>query len=256
MTYTVLALDHRDSMRVLLDPDDPESVPAERLTEIKLWLLRELGSMASHVMLDPEYSAVQAVEAGVVPGGVGVIVALEAQGYLLAGQPQVARRLDGWSVAQSKRLGAAGVKFLVQYDPDTWLGDAQDEVAADVIAECRSHEIPLFLEPLIRCAPEERRHKVIGPASRLGALGPDVLKLQYPGSPEACAELHAAIDVPWALLSGGDPFADFVDQVRIAREAGASGFMAGRAIWREALVDGAAGLARQRFADLVAATTP
>ncbi len=41
--FTILAIDHRDSMRVLLDPDDPGGVPGSRLTETKLWLLRELG---------------------------------------------------------------------------------------------------------------------------------------------------------------------------------------------------------------------
>ena len=34
--FTVFAIDHRDAMRMLLDPDDPSSVPAGLLTKVKL----------------------------------------------------------------------------------------------------------------------------------------------------------------------------------------------------------------------------
>ena len=50
---------------------------------------------------------------------------------------------------------------------------------------------------------------------------------------DACADLDDASPVPWALLSGGDPYELFRDQVRVASEAGASGFMVGRALWGE-----------------------
>jgi tagatose 1,6-diphosphate aldolase len=41
--------------------------------------------------------------------------------------------------------------------------------------------------------------------------------------------------VPWAVLSGGINFPAFLGQVEIACRNGASGFVAGRAIWSEAL---------------------
>jgi xylulokinase len=79
--------------------------------------------------------------------------------------------------------------------------------------------------------------------ARLGALGPDVMKLQFPVDRQhepdeavwsaACAELSDASRVPWALLSAGDPFGVFKRQLQIACEAGCSGFMAGRALWSE-----------------------
>ena len=47
--FTILAIDHRDSMRVVLDSDAPEAIPAAALTEVKMWLLRELGSVADHI---------------------------------------------------------------------------------------------------------------------------------------------------------------------------------------------------------------
>ncbi len=73
------------------------------------------------------------------------------------------------------------------------------------------------------------------------ALGSDILKVEFPiesstSSDEAlwadaCAELDEASPVPWALLSAREPFETFKSQLRIACEAGCSGFLAGRATW-------------------------
>ena len=58
---------------------------------------------------------------------------------------------------------------------------------------------------------------------------------------------------PWAVLSAGVPFEQFSDVLKIAfDEGGASGFIAGRSIWREALP--LKGMERQRFLDDVART--
>ena len=51
---------------------------------------------------------------------------------------------------------------------------------------------------------------------------------------QACAELSEACAVPWVLLSAGVDFEQFKPQAQVACENGASGFLAGRAIWKEA----------------------
>jgi tagatose-1,6-bisphosphate aldolase len=48
--------------------------------------------------------------------------------------------------------------------------------------------------------------------------------------------LSEVSDVPWVLLSAGVDFATFAEQTRIACAAGASGWLAGRAIWKECVV--------------------
>jgi tagatose 1,6-diphosphate aldolase len=45
----------------------------------------------------------------------------------------------------------------------------------------------------------------------------------------------AACRVPWALLSAGVSYETFAQQARIACQAGASGVIVGRAIWKEAV---------------------
>jgi tagatose 1,6-diphosphate aldolase len=254
--FTILAIDHRDSMRVVLDPEDPPGIPAADLTDVKLWLLRELGNEATAVMLEPEYSAAQAIATRTLPGTVGFLAALEAQGYLGDPTARQTSLLDGWSVEKAKRLGASGIKLLVLYRPDSPIADAQDQMIRGVIADCARYDIPLFLEPLAYVtepgmatdSPEfaaKRRRIVVDTVRRLGALGPEILKVQFPIDTrhesdralwaDACAELDEAAHVPWALLSGGDPYELFRDQVRVACEAGASGFMVGRALWGEAI---------------------
>ena len=250
--FTILAVDHRDTMRAALDPDDPGGVSVPTMIETKLDLLAGIGGLASAVLLDPEYSALQAIGRRVLRGDVAFLCALEAQGYLGDPNARVTALLEGWSVEKSKRLGASGVKLLLAYRPDSDVADEQDAIVADVVAQCAEHDIALFLEPVSYelAAREEpgtaqvsgdRRRIVCESVRRLGALGPDILKVQFPvdtsGPPDpaewadACAELNEASPVPWALLSGGDPFESFVEQVRVACEAGASGFLVGRALW-------------------------
>ena len=251
--FKVLAVDHRDSMRVLIEPENPQVLAASHLTEVKLDLLRQLGADATAIMLDPEYSVAQAIVARALPGSVGFLAAVEAQGYLGDPTARQTSLLDGWGVEKAKRVGANAIKLLVLYRPDAGaVTEAQDEVIKAVIADCARYDIPLFLEPLayatepgVATGSSEfaaiRRGLVVETVRRLGALGPDVLKVQFPVDTrhepdrvawaDACAELDAVAPVPWALLSGGDPYDLFRDQVRIAAEAGASGFLVGRALW-------------------------
>jgi len=65
--------------------------------------------------------------------------------------------------------------------------------------------------------------------------------------------------VPWALLSAGVDHDTFVAQLREALAGGASGFIAGRSIWKECVVMDAgarrsflAGDARRRLSELLA----
>ncbi len=277
--FTIFAIDHRDSMRVVIDPERPSRVTAKELTETKLEFVRAMAPSASAVLLDPEYSAIQAVRSRALGGRTALLCAIEAQGYLGDPHSRTTTLLEGWSVGRAKRLGASGVKLLLLYRPDSSIASRQEELVSQVVAACAEHDIPFFLEPVsyeLDTAETpgtaqfggDRRTIVCESARRLGALGPDVLKVQFPSNTtgeidlseweDACAELDEASPVPWTLLSGGDPIESFVDQVRIASTAGASGFLVGRALWADAVrTRGAArrtlidSFIRPRFAELV-----
>jgi sulfofructosephosphate aldolase len=96
-----------------------------------------------------------------------------------------------------------------------------------------------------------REDAIIEAARALNDLDIDLLKLEYPGSPEGCRRLSAVLGRPWAVLSAGVPFDQFTDIIRIAAdEGGASGFIAGRSVWRE--VVGLVGQQREEFLTSVA----
>ncbi len=254
--FAILAADHRDTMRVLIDRQHPQEVPAASLTAFKLAIVRHLAPEASAVLLDPPYGAGQAIAAGVLPGWVGLVVAWEEQGYLQEPHGRQTTLLAGWGAEKARRLGASAVKLLLFYHPDAGpVAARQERLVAAVLAECRRYDLPLLLEPIAyplqpgvskddpRFA-RERRRIVIESARRLAALGPDVLKLEFPVDvkhdpdpntwAEACAELDAATSVPWVLLSAGEPFETFCRQLTVACQASCSGFAAGRSLWGEA----------------------
>jgi sulfofructosephosphate aldolase len=52
-----------------------------------------------------------------------------------------------------------------------------------------------------------------------------------------CERISATVPVPWVVLSQGVTIEDFPQAVRTACAAGASGFLAGRAIWSDTLSD-------------------
>jgi tagatose 1,6-diphosphate aldolase len=250
--FRILAIDHRGVLLRMMDRDG--RVPAERVTQLKLDVVRTIGSLATAVILDPQYSLLQAIRCGALSGNVGLLTPLESELGVGNSHAQDSKT-PAWSVAQAREIGASGVKLYLSYHPDA--GDrtlAQEELVRDVVRQCADEAMPLFLEPVacsidpdaptgsVRFA-NDRRRIAIETVERLGALGPDVLKLQFPvdGRHEpdeavwraACSELSDASPVPWALLSAGDPFDMFKTQLQIACEAGCSGFMAGRAVWSE-----------------------
>lgn len=235
--FSILAVDHRDSLRRFLRPENPDSLTADEITALKIELVAGVADLATGVMLEPEYSIPQVIEAGALPGGVGFLAALESQGYLDDPEESVATILDGWSIEQAKACGAAAAKLLLAYRPDGRLAAQQEAVGRAVVAACHDIGLPIAVEPLFYgLGPgDDRAAIVVETARRFAAMGPDLLKLPYPGTHASCEEITDIATMPWAMLSGGGSFDDFVDQFTVAADAGCSGFMVGRALWGEAV---------------------
>jgi tagatose-1,6-bisphosphate aldolase len=249
-TFAMLALDHRQNLRRELRPDAPESATYDEMVAFKRAVVRALAPSATGTLLDPEVGAAQAISDGSLPGGAGLLVALEATGYEGPSTARVSRILPGWSMEQAKRMGASAAKLLVYYHPAAANAGQQERLVADVAAGCARLDLPLFVEPLGydpatggRLMGAARRACVVGTARRLTRLGCTVLKAEFPYDAavtdvsawaEACAELDEATAVPWVLLSGGVDDATFERQVAVACRAGASGVLVGRSVWAPA----------------------
>jgi len=245
-------MDHRGNLRQALNPSAPETVSYRAMVDFKNQVVSDLASKASAVLLDPEYGAAQAVTGGVLPGHTGLIVALEKTGYDGAPAARESMILPGWDVEKIARIGASAVKLLLYYHPKASNAGKQEELVHQVAESCQQYNLPFFLEPLSfsldlsvkKLASPAKRRVVVETARRLTPLGVDVLKAEFPVNiadepgeefwMDACQELSEASAAPWVLLSAGVTFEQFARQTEVACQAGASGVMAGRALWKEA----------------------
>jgi len=244
--FTILAIDHQDSLRRALRPDAPNDITSDEMAAFKSQIVTTLWDTGiSGVLLDPVYGIAQLIDSGL-PASVGLLAELEKADYNMNPLPLAVDIRPDWSVNKIKRMGSNGVKLFYYYDPDNGeLCQQQDETIENVIQACAQYDIPLYAEPIVtNTTADTRQRKVIESAKRADAMGADILKLEFPIDVHvtedraewqaACEALTKSISVPWVLLSAGVSFDIFCEQVTIACQAGASGFMVGRAVWGDA----------------------
>lgn len=254
--FAICAMDHRDSLRKLLNEENPAGVDDREMVERKLELCSALAPYASAVLLDPIFGAAQCLSRGVLPKSTGLLVSLEASGYRGERERRITQLLEGWGVEKIKRMGASAVKLLVYYRPDLGeLANQQLATVARVAEECARYDLPFLVEALSypvggeignpRHFADRKGELVIDTARDITALPIDVLKAEFPADLhykrdkseliELCRRLDASSPLPWVILSAGVDFELFYQQVEIACQGGASGFLGGRAIWQEAM---------------------
>jgi tagatose-1,6-bisphosphate aldolase len=248
-TFAIIAMDQRNTLRRMFTAVGREGTDAQ-LREAKADVARALTPMASGLLSDPTYGVPAITEANALAANCGLLVAAEpAERQSFNSEPRSHRdpALNAeWVTAQ----GGNALKFFLQLRADRPAPGAGEPdlvaeaiaVTNEVIADCRAAGVPVVIENLVYPLPgtelqgQEREDAIIEAARVLNELDIDLLKLEYPGSAEGCRRLAAVLDRPWAVLSAGVPFAEFSQAMRVAfDEGGASGFIAGRSVWREAV---------------------
>lgn len=245
--FAILAIDHISALAGVARPDDPASVTEGELAATKVEIVAALAAETSGVLIDPVLGLGPVIGSNVLPGSVGLLVALEDGDY--ASLDETPRLFEGWDVARAAASGATAVKCSFLYDPFA-PSAAAHQFVADLVADCERHGLPLFAEPLVAQSSADRRLVVVETARTIGALGVDVLKLEFPSSAslpgaeaewqDACVELTDASPCPWTLLSAGADFDVYARQLEVACAAGASGYVAGRAVWHDLVAQGVA----------------
>jgi tagatose 1,6-diphosphate aldolase len=253
--FIICALDHRGSLKKMMEKYYPEGVKYEDMVERKMELTKTVMPYASGILLDPIYGAQQGITRSVLPGNKGLLVSIEATGYDNTSEGRITTILDNWSVEKIKRMGASAVKMLLYYRPDlVEAAKIQLEKVKKVAKDCVKYDIPFLLEPVTypvetggtpEYFAEKKTELVIKTAEQVTSSGIDVLKAEFPADMkikdsekkmlEKCYRLNEASNVPWVLLSAGVDYDTFKKQVEIACKAGASGFLGGRAIWQESV---------------------
>jgi tagatose 1,6-diphosphate aldolase len=252
---TVCAIDHRESLRRALNEKNPATVSYQEMVNFKVDLCEAVAGFASAILLDPIFGAAQALASGVLPGHTGLLVSLEKTGYTGEATARITELLADWNVKKIKRLGASAVKLLIFFRVDLEeVALKQLELVNRVARQCIDEDIPLLVETVAYPTAEEKDNPkifakkkpelVIEAARRLTSLPIDILKSEFPADIDYetddaklkmyCEKLSQASRLPWVLLSAGADFERFKREVEIACRSGASGFMAGRALWQEA----------------------
>ena len=247
--FGIVAFDQRGSYRAMM----PADASYETLARVKREIIGALSHEASAILTDPTYGLAAAMQ---MSPKAGLLFALEKSGYSGDSRYRRTELIPSWTPEKIRKAGASAVKFMVYYHPDSGaLAEELEGLIGRVVASCHRWDLPVFLEPMSYSLEDgiskdsaafaaDRPSVVIETARRLSRTGADALKMEFPHDirfnrdraawQAACVELSEASAVPWVLLSAGVDFEQFVPQVQVACECGASGFLAGRAIWKEA----------------------
>ncbi|MGQ9523553.1 MAG: tagatose 1,6-diphosphate aldolase [Armatimonadota bacterium] len=191
------------------------------------------------------------------------------------GRERRSRLLEEWSAERSCAAGANAAKLLIYYNPDASEETLshQQNLVRSLGEECARLELAFLLEvvtyPLEGSSSDsvefacKKPDLVIRSAAEFSKpeYKVDVLKLEFPADLKYtyeyargafdrrereptydlkdvenwCARLDQACQVPWVILSAGVDIEEFLANVELAVKAGASGFLCGRAIWKDAV---------------------
>ena len=278
--FTMVALDQRPPIANLVAARrgiEPSQVRFEDMIAVKRLLVEVLGHQASAMLLDPNYAIPAALDR--LPARTGMVATLEDHRFQDTPGGRLSNSIRDWSVEKIKRVGADGVKVLAWYRPDASpeVLAHQKQYVRQIGEECRRHDIAYVLELLVYPFQQQAGHsapyaeaadklpqRVLDSVREFARpeYGVDLFKLESPlpgatlPDTDDSEDYHQAqgwfnemgaicreAGIPWVMLSAGVTAEQFLRVMNYAYSGGANGFLAGRAIWWEAL---------QHFPDLQA----
>lgn len=238
--------------------------PWEDVAGFKEMLIEELQRSSSAMLLDPHYAYPRGVT--LLDPRIGLILTLEDSLFRETPDGRLSGEIDHWSVEKIKRCGGDAVKVLTWYRPDAGARNcrAQQDFTARIGEACAKYDLPFVFELLVYPLAQDseqttdyiemqsKQPQLVLDSVRAFAdpkFGVDLFKLESPlpaaKVPGVGGEgwqetqqwfdaLHAAAGRPWVMLSAGAGMAEFERVLTHAYQAGASGYLAGRAIWLKA----------------------
>jgi len=233
--------------------------PWDQVAAFKTLLIETLQDQSTAMLLDPHYAVPMGLD--VFSPAKGLIVTLEDSLFTETEGGRVSSEIDNWSVEKIKRMGGDAVKVLAWYRPDSSpeVCRAQQDFTKRIGEACATYDIPFLFEllvyPLAADAHQTKDYvemkgkkadDVLASVAEFAkpCYGVDVFKLESPVNAADADGSTAVQDVfdemgriagrPWVMLSAGAGKPEFKSVLEHAYKAGASGFLAGRAIWLDA----------------------
>ncbi len=245
-SMTMVALDQRGSLRTIIaNGRDESEITDQDLIDFKAAGAEVLAPLASAVLLD---SVLGRKAIGLLPAGVPLILSADKFEQKPGGPVDKADLDPAVTPALIEELNPAALKLLVIWNQGSGVEFRRDLVGRFVELARATGRIAL-VEGIVRndrggrfTDANEFGEAVLEAAQELVAPGPDVYKSEVPGYLPGQFEavggfsrrLTEALSQPWIVLSNGVVPADFAKAVQLCCEGGASGFLAGRAIWSDA----------------------
>ncbi len=263
--FAIVAADQRPPIENFVSERRGGEAPWRDVAAVKRIIVEQFARRTSAVLIDPYYGFPAACD--VIDPARGLLLTLESSRFSEDDSGRRSSEIEDWSVEKIKRTGADAVKALAWFRPDGPVEtiDHQQAFVEGIGQACRRFDIPFVFELLdypMRTDDETtagtRVDRVVSSVEAFAdpRFGVDLFKLESPilpsevpahGKPasarisEAFARLDEASSRPWVMLSAGARPEEFLNVLEHAYAAGASGFLAGRAIWWDGF---------QRFPDL------
>ncbi|HVA86213.1 MAG TPA: hypothetical protein VNF73_07860 [Candidatus Saccharimonadales bacterium] len=241
--FAMVALDQRGSLDTMLRAAG-QTLDQAQVDGFRASTVRALAPLASAVLLERGFLG-RNRQPGSWPEPCGLIVAADEL-VQRPDQPVEDSRLDRTAVPLARDLGAQALKLLVLW----YAGESNAAQAATVdefVELAHDNGMLALVEGIVRpgrgpAAKPPSGADLIDSAVRF-SRGADIYKAQVPvhdgDAPEEVErlsrELTARLNCPWVVLSTGITSAMFPSLVAAACRGGASGFLAGRAIWSTSL---------------------
>ncbi|HJP71050.1 MAG TPA: hypothetical protein VJ975_04965 [Candidatus Limnocylindria bacterium] len=258
--FAMVAMDQRESLRAMFAENLPEPIELERRVDFKVAVARELSPYASAMLIDQPEGIEPILEAGALDPGCAVIIAADDLVQPIGAAVDDTRLDRGVDLDAARRNGAVAAKLLVIWKPDRSAAE-RASLVNEFLDASRAAGLPGIVEGVVRppsgvAEPDwtEREDALIEATRELGALRPDIYKAQVPFNGkgpldaivERCRAMTGMIPCPWVILSSGVSIEDYPRAVEAACRGGASGFLAGRAVWRDALTADPEPILRER----------
>ncbi|MXX88060.1 MAG: tagatose-bisphosphate aldolase [Boseongicola sp. SB0677_bin_26] len=244
----VIAADQRGGMRRILadKPDAQQAIDEPTLGRIKAAIVTHLANKAACVLLDAVCAVPGVVDSGILARDTGLLIGLDASGWDTDENGyRISRLVPGITARRVRELGGTGAKLMVYLRADRPDANSVNmQTIRDCIAEFSAEDLLLVVEILTYQLEGESNVDyakafpgLIVEGTRISLnLGAKVLKLPYPGNADACRQITELCNgVPWAVLSSGVDHEIFLGQIETSMNNGASGVIAGRALWKDCI---------------------
>lgn len=244
----VVACDQRGAMRQILasTPEERARIDENKLGDVKSDIVAYLANSASCVLLDPVCAVPRVIDEGVLGRNTALLIGLDASGWDVDAKGyRLSKLVPGVDARRVRELGGTGGKLMVYLRPDRPEANTHNiRIIRDCVADFAKEDLLLVVEILTyafdgedEAAYKAKFGELIEGCARIALdNGSKVLKLPFPGSAASCRAISdMAGDVPWAVLSAGVDHKTFLGQVETAMRNGASGVIAGRALWKDCI---------------------